>query len=279
MRITTRLAALLAITSNGSALAADGEKYSILVSYETQTESENSSSSSRGRTLYSEQIISDSGDCSIKRFDIVDEERRERPLAEWQWPVEVENCGNGDRKILNLPAMEARLSSFLAAAEVPQDKCGRYYFTWNVFKVECDPQAILSNIETIDLGSLTLVEGAEYVRSGTPDSTLLRKVTAEDGKTKLKAVFAIDPSQFREETAQSQVIVQELTGEAISYEEALAEAQVIEVAGSTTIEFEIASDRSEITQTTVTTATIDEPGEGRETQASKVTILRKRAAQ
>lgn len=246
-RITTALSALLAITFHGSVMAADSETYEIVVSYETQTEGDTSSSSSRGRTGYSEQIISSNGDCTIKRFDLVDEDGRERPLAEWQWPVEVKRCGNGNRKILNLPAMEARLSRFLAAAEIPQAKCGSYYFTWNVFEVECDPQAVLSDIDAIDLGSLTLVEGAEYVRFDTPDSSTLKKVSADDGKTKLRAEFAIDPSKFREDTARTQVIVRELMGEAISYEKALAEAQALEVSGSTVIEFEVASDLSEIT--------------------------------
>lgn len=279
MRVAPAVAAAFAMIPTGSALAAEGEWYRIAVSYETQTEGAGSSSSSRGRTVYSEQILSDSGDCTVKRFDIVDEEGRERPLAEWQWPVEVERCGNEARRMLNLPEMEARLATFLETADIPREACGRHYFTWNVFRIECDPQAVLPTIEAIDLGSLTLADGAEYAQSGIPRSATLVMVSADDGMITLRTEFAVDPVRFREETARTEVVVGDVMGEAVSYKDALAQAQKMEVSGSIVITFEKATDMSSIRQSVVTRLIVEEPGDGQETRYSKVTTHRKRVAQ
>lgn len=125
-------AALLgcAAAATSPAQAGDGaEQYEIEVKYQTRSESEGSSGSSSGGNLYREDVYPADGDCRTRRFDGVDDPERERPLADWQMPVEVRDCAGQARVIINREAMEARRDAFLAAAKIPRESCGRYYFT------------------------------------------------------------------------------------------------------------------------------------------------------
>lgn len=266
---------ILALATSGMAELPSSpqvEAYVIEVSYETRSEGENgSSASSSGRNVYTEELLEKTGECTTNRFDIASEDR---PPAEWQWPVEVERCAAGSLKLLNAADMEARRDTFLAEAGIDNGACGTYYFTWNVFKIECDPQQILETIETIDLGRLELTEGSQYQHGAS--SVLLSRNNTSDHNALLVGSLAIDEAEVRRAEAEKMIVAGELMGEPVSEEQADRKAQAIEVSGTTRISFAL-DKHGQMTRTVVTEAQVFHPDEGPETRYSQTTTQRKKA--
>ena len=269
---TAAAAASVPTQSDVAAPSSQVEEFIIEVSYETRSKGDNgSSSSSNGRYMYTERILQETGDCTTKRFDIAGEDR---PLAEWQWPVEVERCSDGIIRLLNTAEMEARRDAFHAEAGIEKAACGSYYFTWNVFKIECDPEAILETIETIDLEGLELIDGSEY-QHGTSSMRLSRDELSDPGSP-LGASIEVDADEVRRAEAKTIVIFGELQGEPVDEEEAMQRVQAIEVTGTTRITF-VFAEPGEITRTVVTEAEVSDPAEGLENRYSKTVTKRKKA--
>ena len=230
-----------------------GEQYEILVSYETKAEGDGSSSSSRGRTAYLERVVSQDDDCVVREFDLIDDPNRQRPLVAWEMPARVSVCRTGERTLANVPEMEARLERFLKEAKVSRDYCGKYYFTWNVFKIECDPQTVLETIEHLDLVSIPLAENSRYEVPGGADPIHLLLVSKSDKGWIWEGEVPVDPEYLREEAARNQVVVGEISGEPVSFEQALNSVARHSYSGQIKVRFEAGPAMQEITRTIETT--------------------------
>lgn len=200
------------------------ETFEIAIRYETRSEGSGMSGSSRGGYLYREQIFASEGACRLRRFDVIDDPESPRPLALWEMPVEVRECEGQPAEIANREAMLERLNAFLSAAELPREACGRHYFTWNVFRIECDPDFALETVKRIDLGSLTIEDGAPFFVHDTGTRVKLKLVESRDqGLRRFIGSGAIDPKTLREQTAKTIMVVAEVSGEEVSHEGAMAQ--------------------------------------------------------
>ncbi|MEM6828146.1 MAG: hypothetical protein AAF553_09395 [Pseudomonadota bacterium] len=251
------------------------EKYEILQSYATQSESDNGSSgSSSGSSAWIETVHRGPEGCVEKSFDSVDPPGKTRPLAAWKLPVRVRQCGKGAPTIVNEDEMIARLEKFLEAVELTRDACGSYYFTWSVFQIDCDPQVALDLVKDVDLGAADISPGAEYVMPDNAGSAIL---TTTGGDHAFFGTGEIKKGFLRDKAAQTIKVLSELNGEKVSDEEALARLENHQFSGEFTVEFEIDRLTGMITRTLTTETRTVDANSVVETRKAIETTTRKRA--
>ena len=201
------------------------------------------SSSSSGSYHYVERVIDISDAGVLREFDL-DDQREERPLVAWQYPVRVLDDGRS-LAIVNRDEMVARRDRFMAEADIPMSACGSYYFTWNVFQVECDPEAVLELYEELDLQPDSLAEGSPVLHSSTDEQGTLERA----GRRSLRAELPVSPELVRRERAEGDMVIAALSGEELTVEEALAARADDRVSGTVEILLEYGPDRMVHTRT------------------------------
>lgn len=116
--------------------------------------------------------------------------------------------------------------------------CGRLIFTWNAFRIECDPASAIAIVAPYDLRPTDLRAGAAYrvpdARAGAP---LVRRAVGRDHVT-FTALFDIDPSAVRHERAQADVDVASLSGTRLTLDAALRAHASEAIAGTITVTFD-----------------------------------------
>lgn len=145
------LATFLLVSVSGEAFAQSpfdrvGDEYRITLVYSTESKGDGSSSSSNGSHEYVERIDAVRDDGVERVFDLPPELTAEERLLNWQFPVRVLEADDGTLSLLNREEMVARRDLWLADAKISPEACGSWYFTWNAFQVECDPDAVLETI-------------------------------------------------------------------------------------------------------------------------------------
>jgi hypothetical protein len=236
------LAFLMVVSAMPGAAATTGQagdEYRVTVSYATSSKSsDGGSSSSRGHNTYVERVLEVIADGLELEFDLLSEAKEANRLIEWQWPVRVQEASNGDIRLTNKEEMEARRDAWLTAAEIPREACGSWYFTWNAFQVECDPDAIIPTLQDIRLRPSGFGEGKIYRHPGTLEGASPKVVAADEQGQTLVAVLPIDADFVRKEKAESDVVVAQILGEELTLQEALAARSAEEITGTLTITFE-----------------------------------------
>lgn len=206
----------------------------ITVRYETQSVKEMGSSSSRGSYHYVERVVAASEE-GVEREYVNPESGEDRPLADWHLPVRVLERPDGTLVITNRAEMEARRDHFLQEAEIPVEACGSWYFTWNAFQVECDPDSVLSTIAYLDIQPQILAEGALYQHDKALRPGTLSIVAVEGEGTTYRTQMPVSPDAIRLESAEGDVVVGEIMRDPITLEEAIAARRGDIVEGTVTV--------------------------------------------
>lgn len=213
----------VAASAQDSAAAPVVTHYDITNSYSTSSQRPNGSGSSSGTTAYREAVRTEADGCRTRSFDLVDDPEQKRPLAIWQFPLVLRECPGVTPELTSRAAMLARRDAFLAAMGVGMETCGKRYFTWNVFEIECDPDAAVRGLAGIDLAAIRLEDGAEYVLPDTSTRVTLRqKGDAPPGQRVFTASGSVDSAFLRDRAAKGIMVVAEVSGEIVTREEALA---------------------------------------------------------
>ena len=209
-----------------------GQVNEITVSYETADESSSGGrSSSHGRTVYIERVIAFDADGVLLEYDLPLEAGEDRPAINWQYPVLVRKSSNSSLELTNRAELEARRDAWLQLANIPEEVCGEWYFTWNAFQVECDPDDTLALISEFDLTAAELFDGAVMELDGTLGPSALQLVSSEAANTIYLAEFQLDPGQIQEKRARGDVIIAGFSQRELSYEMALAVRRTENVSG------------------------------------------------
>ncbi|RYG94836.1 MAG: hypothetical protein EON58_15400 [Alphaproteobacteria bacterium] len=213
-----------------------GEEYQISKSYQTSEQtSDGSSGSSSGRDAIVERVIGVREGGLELEFDLPKEATAEDKARSWQFPVRVFRPTNGSMQLLNRPELEARIEDWLKAAGWTRAACGRWVFTWNAFRIECDPESVIKAVEPFDLRSAGIREGASYQEAGARGpGVLTRKSTGSDSAT-FAVVLEIDPDVYRRARAESDVAVGEMTQKPVTLDEALRERAKEAVSGTISV--------------------------------------------
>jgi hypothetical protein len=181
----------------------------------------------------------------------------------------------GQARLLNGPELEARLDGWLKAANFSRTACGHWIFTWNAFRIECDPQSVLKTVQSYDLRSTDLREGGLYRDSEAGSfGKLARKAGGSDGET-FAVQMPVDADAVRRARAESDVVVGEITKKPVSLEAALHERAGEIVSGTISITFETDRAGNVRQRIKVTNLNIKLPDGRSETQAVTETLERR----
>lgn len=253
-------ASILASTHASS--AQDRRETRIITRYETKSESSSGSSgSSRGSNAYLERIISSSPDALVLEYDIALEPDQTRPLYAWQYPFRVRSNA-GILELLDRDLMIQRRDAWLRQAGYPKEACGRHVFTWSVFKIECDPDAVLEQAETLTLQFTGLPDNAVATHPLASETGVFTLVSGKDDGRVYTARLSLDPAAIRQRAAQTAVTVAEVSGEELDFDEALARQRFVKVDGSILIELSVeASGRVVRRRTLIEFKSVERDGE------------------
>lgn len=239
-----------------------GDAYEIRLVNTSETSSDNGSSgSSRSGGMLIERVVAVHDDGVELEFDLPPETTAEDRAREWQWPVRVLKAGDGSLRLLNTPELEARIGAWLALGQMTREACGHWIFTWNAFKIECDPQSVLATLRPYDLRLGDIRDGDPYTERGGLGPTLLRmESNGPEGFTFI-AETPIDPEFVRRERAESDVVVAEIMGgEPLALEAALQARSADQVTGTITTTLATDSQGRIVRRTTVTRMTTEADG-------------------
>ena len=253
-----------------------GEEYEISKRYETsQQTSDGSSGSSRGRDAILERVIGVREGGLELEYDLPKDATAEDRARSWQFPVRVFRPTNGSMQLLNRPELEARVEGWLNAAGWTRAVCGRWIFTWNVFRIECDPQSVIKTVEAFDLRSADLREGSPYHETeARGPGTLTRKAAGPNGAT-FTVVMEIDPDAVRRARADSDVVVGEIMRKPVTLDAALRERAKENISGTISVTFDTDSAGNVRWRTKVTNVETKGPDGRSESQTVTETVERR----
>ncbi len=203
----------------------------------SQRTTEGSTGNSSDHDTIMERVVGTSQAGRELEYDLSNDVTAEDRARQWQLPARVLKPAHGPLQLLNRPELEARATEWLKAAGLTPAACGHWYFTWNAFRIDCDPQSVIGTIEGFDPGPDDLVDGAQYRDSKALNpATLKRKAALPDG-----AVFfvemAVDPDAVRRDRAEADVVAAEILRKSLTLEAALHARSTEDVSGTISINF------------------------------------------
>jgi hypothetical protein len=279
----TALAAALLLPAPGAVACAQGpapragDEYEIVVRYETSERgSDGFEGTAHGSDALLERVLAVRADGVELEYDLPGDATAEQRAAVWQFPARVLQPAGGAMLLLNGAELEARVDRWLAAAGWTRAVCGRWIFTWNAFRIECDPQSVLATIGALDLRSVDLREEALYRDSGARAPGALARLQDGGAGARFRVVLAVDPDAVRRERAQSDVATGEIMQTPVTLEEALRRRAQERVTGTIEFLFETDSEGRVLKRTRVARVVIEVPGGRSETRTATQTVERRR---
>lgn len=253
-----------------------GDTYQLtLVKDFAQHGSNGSGGTSHDQDALIEQVTAVRADGLELQYDLPSATSAEERAREWQFPVRIFKPVDGPAQLLNGPELEGRLDGWLKAASLSREACGHWFFTWNAFRVECDPQSVIKTVDAYDLRSANLHEGAPYRDSeaGSPEK-LSRKAGGAEGET-FVVEMQVDPDAVRRARAESDVVLGEIIKKPVSLDTALHERGGEIVSGTISVTFETDQGGNVRRRTKVTKLDIKRPDGRLETQTVTETLERR----
>ncbi|MDP1911797.1 hypothetical protein [Brevundimonas sp.] len=259
---------------SGSPDDAVGFVHEIRVLNTTETSSGNGSSgSSRSGGTLIERVIAFRDTGLELEFDLPLGATAEERAREWQWPARVLKAADGTLHLLNAPELEARIDAWLTAGGMTREACGHWIFTWDAFKIECDPQSVITALNAFDLRLGTLGAGVPYTERGGLGPVSLQAGTIEVEGSTFVAETPVDPIFIRRERAETDLVVAEITGDrSLTLEAALEAREAEQVTGTITTTLTTDNRGRVVSRTTIAdlTTTDAEGGVERSTSTQRV---------
>lgn len=251
--------------------------------YEIRSERVSSESSSGGSSGSSEDLdtfverVIAVGDAGVElEFDLPQDATAEDRARTWQFPVRVLRPPGGPLQLLNGAELEARVDRWLALGGMTRETCGRWIFTWNAFRIDCDPQSVIETLASFDLRPGDLRDGAPYQEPGSRGPAVLRQETSGSDGATFVVELTVDPEAVRRERAQADVILAEISRREIPTLEAALRARASErISGTIRIRFETDAAGRVTRRTKVTELAIEGSDRGRETRTVTQTLERR----
>jgi len=270
--IALALAAALIETAAATPSPSVGDAVQITTSRETE-EHGNRVDSKRGtstdRDSYVERVAAVRPDGVVLEYDLPENATTDDRASNWQFPFQILKADDGTVRLLNAPELAVRVDRWLKTAGMSHTVCGKLIFTWNAFRVDCDPQSTIRWLATV-----TLADGLQAGNTFTdPDArapTLLRRVSAD----RLVATLEIDPAIIRRQRAQADVGVAELSHKVLTLNEALKAHEAEMITGTITVTFDLDAAGRTRQRTRVETVQVAWPNGRIDTQTVTNTLTR-----
>lgn len=281
MAFTALLATLLLPTTDTDAQvlqlsAKVGHTYEVTLSRESSRHgSDGSSGSTQDRDTFVERVIGlREGGIEVE-YDLPRAISAEEMAGNWQFPARVLKSPGVPMQLLNRSELEARVASWLKKAKLTRAACGHLIFTWNAFRIECDPQSVIHTVELLEFGSPDLRSGALYQDAKAHGRGRLSSRETEPDGTSFTAMMEVDPDAVRRQRAESDVDVAELTSKALSIDAAMRERAKESISGTVAVTFDMDSAGQIRRRTRVTRLEIEKPDGQLETETITETLQRR----
>lgn len=239
-----------------------GDAYEITTERESsqRTDDGSSSGSSSDRDSMQERVVAVRENGLELEYDLPKSATAQDRARTWQFPVRVFKPLHGPLQLLNGPEMDVRVDRWLKNAKLTRAACGRRYFTWNAFRIECDPQSVIRTLEQIDLSVDDLRDGALYKNSKALEPAPLTQKSDQTDGTTFVVDLIVDPEAIHLERAQSDVVVAEISRKNLTLDAALSARSAEEISGTITVTFETDRAGSVRQRTTITNLKIKSSG-------------------
>lgn len=251
--------------------AAPGTAFEIVHSYRTdETRNGVSGGYSQGHSAVIERVIAQRDGGVELEYDEPDAEKR----RQWQFPVRVFKPATGAMQLLNAAELEARVDPWLAKANWTRDVCEQWIFTWNAFKIECDPASALEIVDGYGLWPDDLRDGAPFLMDGWLGPAPLRLERGEAGESIYRVTGTFDPAVLKLDQAKADVVIGRIVGKPVTEEQALAALAGTQFSGTVEVRFRVAPSGlvlERITQTETTTRSAD----GKEETGKRTSSLKR----
>jgi hypothetical protein len=253
-----------------------GDTYEITLTKESSRKGSNGSSgTSHDKDAIIERVVGMRADGLELEYDLPNTATADERARTWQLPARVFKPFAGPAQLLNGPELEVRVDGWLKAASLSRTACGHWIFTWNAFLIECDPQSVIKTVQSFDLRSADLREGARYEETETRSSgKLARTAGGLDGEI-FAVEMPVDPDTVHRARAESDVVVGEIMKKPVSLEAALRERAGELVSGTRSVAFETDPAGTVRRRTKVTRLDIKGPDGRSETQTVTETLERR----
>lgn len=254
-----------------------GDAYEIRLrnTIESTTDDGSSSSSSSSGGQLVERVIAVRDDGLELEFDLPPDTTAEEHARDWQWPARVLKAPDGSLHLLNASELEARIDAWLVLGGFPREACGHWIFTWNAFKIECDPQSVITALGPFDLRARDLRDGASYAVRGGLEPTSLRVESSGPEGSVFVGETPVDADAVRRERADSDVVVAEIMGEPTTLEGAIGGRAGEQITGTITTTLTVDAEGRVTDRTTVTHLIITDAEGGVERATSTLTVGRR----
>lgn len=252
-----------------------GEESEITKSYTTSDQgSDGSTSSSSGHDTILERVIGAREGGVELEYDLSRDATAEDRARSWQFPTRVFRPPSGPMKLLNRAELETRVDGWLKTAGWSRAVCGRWIFTWNAFRIECDPQSVIETIEEYDLRFTKLREGATYRDTmARQPGALTRTATSPTGEI-YRALMDVDSDVVRRSRAESDVAAGEIMRKPVTLDAALRERAKESISGTISVAFDADSAGNVWRRTKVTKLETRKPNGVLETSTATEIVTR-----
>jgi hypothetical protein len=270
---------LLPISERAKALASAsqvGDTYEITLAKDSaQKGSNGSSGSSHDKDTIIERVIGLRAEGLELQYDLPSSATADEKAREWQFPAQIYKPFDGPAQLINEAELEGRVEVWLKLVKFPRTACGQWIFTWNAFRIECDPQSAIKIVQSYDLRSVDLRDGAPYQEADALGSgKLVRKEVEPEGAT-FTVELPVDPDGVRRARAESDVVVGEIMKKPVSLDAALAKRAMEVISGTILVTFEMDSVGNVRRRIKVTKLDISAPNGPSETQTVTETLARR----
>ena len=253
-----------------------GDTYEItLTTDSSQQGSTGSSGSSHDKDTIVERVIGLRADGLELQYDLPNSATADERARNWQFPALVFKPFGGPAQLLNGPELEARLDGWLKAAGWSRTVCGHWIFTWNAFRIECDPQAVIKTVQSFDLRSADLRDGAPYQETEALGCGKLARKAAGSDSAIFVVELPVDPDAVRHARAESDVALGEIMSKPVSLDAAFRERATESVSGTISVAFETDPAGNARRRTKVTKLNITGPDGRSETETVTETLERR----
>ncbi len=226
-------------------------------------------STSTDRDSYVERVAAVRPDGAVLEYDLPASASADDRASTWQFPFQVLKTPDGTLQLLNAPELAGRVDRWLKAARMPRAICGKLIFTWNAFRIDCDPQSTIRWLATVTLPD-NLEVGSPFTDPDARAPVTLR----QGGADKLLATLQVDPAAIRRQRAETDVGVAELMHKALTIDAALKAHEAETVTGTIAVTFELDSLGRARRRTRVRTVQIAWPSGRIDTQTVTETLTR-----
>jgi hypothetical protein len=190
-----------------------GDTYEITSDRESTQQGPNGSDgSSTDRDAITERVIALREDGIELEYGLRRGAKAEDRAQNWQFPVRVFKPFHGPMQLLNRAELEGRVDGWLRAAHWTRAICGHWIFTWNAFRIDCDPDTVIEILAAFDMGPDDLRDGSMFeVPHASEPAPLRRTRQGPEGSTFVVSL-PLDPEVARRERAQGDAVVAEILG-------------------------------------------------------------------